>query len=71
MANEIESRRTIFDFRFIAGLMAALLMVLLGNLGTIRMVYQGFEEMAAPGGNIANASIPQRMFGRRKDWEKL
>ena len=61
MANEIESRKTIFDFRFIAGLMAALLMVVLGNLGTIRMVYQGFEEMAAPGGNIANASIPQRI----------
>ena len=33
--------------------MAALLMVVLGNFGTIRMVYQGFEEMAAPGGNIS------------------
>ena len=59
--NENESRKTILDFRFIAGLMAALLMVVLGNLGTIRMVYQGFEEMAAPGGNISNANIPQRI----------
>jgi YYY domain-containing protein len=41
-----------FNLQLFAGLMAALLMVVLGNLGTIRMVYQGFEEMAAPGGNI-------------------
>ncbi|HEY9151394.1 MAG TPA: DUF2298 domain-containing protein, partial [Anaerolineales bacterium] len=61
MENERESRKTIFDYRFIAGLMAALLMVVLGNLGTIRMLYQGFEIMAAPGGRIANASIPQRI----------
>ena len=60
-ANENESRKTIFDFRFIAGLLAALLMVVLGNLGTVRMVYQGFEEMAAPGGNIDNANLPQRI----------
>ncbi len=58
---ENETRKTILDFRFIAGLMAALLMVVLGNLGTIRMVYQGFEEMAAPGGRIADANIPQRI----------
>ena len=56
------SRKTIFDFRFVAGLMAALLMVVLGNLGTIRMVYQGFEKMAAPGGNMDVATnIFQRM----------
>jgi YYY domain-containing protein len=51
-----------FDYRFIAGLLAALLMVVLGNLGTIRMVYQGFEKMAAPSGNIDVATnIFQRM----------
>ena len=60
-ANENESQKTIFDFRFIAGLLAALLMVVLGNLGTVRMVYQGFEEMAAPGGKIDNANLPQRI----------
>ena len=61
-AIENESRKTIFDFRFIAGLLAALLMVVLGNLGTIRMVYQGFEKMAAPSGNIDVATnIFQRM----------
>ncbi len=45
----------------IAGLLAALLMVALGNLGTIRMLYQGFERMAAPGGIIDNANIVQRL----------
>ncbi len=43
-----------------AGLLAALLMVVLGNLGTVRMIYQGLEQMAAPGGNIENANIGQR-----------
>lgn len=51
----------VFDFRFFAGLLAALLMVVLGNLGTVRMIYQGLQEMAAPGGNIDNVSIPQRI----------
>ncbi|HUH97860.1 MAG TPA: DUF2298 domain-containing protein [Anaerolineales bacterium] len=56
------SRKSILDFRFVAGLMAALLMVVLGNLGTIRMVYQGLEKMAAPGGNIdLTTNIFQRM----------
>jgi YYY domain-containing protein len=56
----VENRISLFDSRFVAGLLAALLMVVLGNLGTVRMLYQGFERMAAPGGNIDNASIPQR-----------
>ena len=54
-------RFPLFDSRFVAGLLAALLMVVLGNLGTVRMLYQGFEQMAAPGGNIDNAGIPQRL----------
>ena len=48
--------------QLIAGLLAALLMVVLGNLGTIRMLYQAFEKMAAPAGNIeAPTNIFQRM----------
>ena len=47
---------------WIAGLLAALLMVALGNLGTIRMLYQGFERMAAPGGIIDNANVVQRFI---------
>ncbi len=56
----VDGQRSIVDGRFVAGLLAALLMVVLGNLGTMRMLYQGFERMAAPGGNIDNVSIPQR-----------
>ncbi len=51
----------VFDLRFVAGLLAALLMIVLGNLGTVRMIYQGLQEMAAPDGNIDNVGIPQRI----------
>ncbi len=54
------TRQPIVDYRFLAGLLAALLMVVLGNLGTVRMIYQGLERIGAPGGNIDNGSIPQR-----------
>ena len=57
-----DSRSPASDPRFIAGLLAALLMVVLGNLGTVRMIYQGFERMAAPGGIIDNANIGQRII---------
>jgi YYY domain-containing protein len=50
------------DPRLIAGVLAALLMVVLGNLGTVRMIYQGLERMAAPGGIIDNANIGQRFI---------
>jgi YYY domain-containing protein len=50
------------DPRLIAGLLAACLMVVLGNLGTVRMIYQGLERMAAPGGIIDNANIGQRII---------
>jgi YYY domain-containing protein len=36
------------------------MMVALGNLGTLRMIYQGFQRLAAPGGFIAHANIVQR-----------
>ncbi len=36
-------------------------MVLIGNLGIVRMLYQGFQQVAAPGGNIDKASIFQRV----------
>ncbi|MBI3173348.1 MAG: glycosyltransferase family 39 protein [Chloroflexi bacterium] len=46
----------------VAGLAASMMTVALGNLGTIRMIYQGFQRMAAPGGIIDNANIVQRMI---------
>lgn len=44
----------------LSGIFAALLTVVLGNLGTVQMLYQGFQRMAAPGGVIDNANIFQR-----------
>ncbi len=46
---------------FLIGLAGALGMVVLGNLGTLRMIYQGYEKLAAPGGNI---DVPVSIFTR-------
>ncbi len=46
---------------WIAGLLAAWLMVGLGNLGTLRMIYQGLQRLAAPGGVIDPAGVWQRL----------
>ncbi len=62
LSSKVEDRRSIIDYRIVAGLLAALLMVTLGNLGTMRMLYQGFERMAAPGGVIDNANLVQRFI---------
>ncbi|HSR21824.1 MAG TPA: DUF2298 domain-containing protein, partial [Anaerolineales bacterium] len=50
------------DSRFVAGLLAAGLMVALGNLGTVRMLYRGLQQMGAPGGIIDPANILQRLI---------
>jgi YYY domain-containing protein len=44
----------------IAGLLAIVLVLILGNLGTIRMIWQGFQKLATGGASIDNASIIQR-----------
>lgn len=47
--------------RWVGGLAGSALLVLLGNLGTVRMLYQGFQRLAAPGGVIEGASLLQRL----------
>jgi YYY domain-containing protein len=54
--------RSTINGPFIAGLAAALLMVVLGNLGTIQMVFQALARVAAPGGNIADVDFLQRLM---------
>ena len=44
----------------LAGLSSALGMAVLGNLGTVRMIFQGYERLAAPGGIIDNAGLLTR-----------
>jgi YYY domain-containing protein len=47
---------------FVGGISASAALVLLGNLGTVRMFYQGFQRMAAPGGVIDKANIFQHII---------
>lgn len=47
--------------RWIGGLTGSALLVLLGNLGTIRLLCQGFQRLAAPGGVIVGANLFQRL----------
>ncbi|MFC2063734.1 DUF2298 domain-containing protein [Chloroflexota bacterium] len=46
----------------LAGVVSASVMVLLGNLGILRMLYQGFQRIVAPGGDISGANIVQRLW---------
>ncbi len=55
-------RFALFDSRFIGGISAASAMILLGNLGVVRMVYQGFQQIAAPGGLTDKGNIFQHIF---------
>ncbi|MEK6753271.1 MAG: DUF2298 domain-containing protein [Chloroflexota bacterium] len=47
-----DDQPSIFNLQLVTGLAAAFMTVLLGNLGTIRTVFWGFQRMAAPGGVI-------------------
>ncbi|MFA5874599.1 MAG: DUF2298 domain-containing protein, partial [Anaerolineales bacterium] len=57
-----ESRNSLFDSRFIAGISASSAMVLLGNLGIVRMLNQGFQRVAAPGGVTEGANLIQHIW---------
>jgi YYY domain-containing protein len=50
-----------FDLRFIGGLAAALMTVVLGNFGTVQMVFRAMAKLAAPGGDLANSIFFQRL----------
>jgi YYY domain-containing protein len=43
-----------------AGLTAAVFSLILGNLGTVRMIWYGFQKLVAPGGDIDGAGAIQR-----------
>ncbi len=51
----------LYSLRSVAGLAAALLMAVLGNLGTVQMVFQAFARIGAPGGVITNSDFFQRL----------
>jgi YYY domain-containing protein len=42
---------------FVGGISAALGMAVLGNLGTVRMIVQGYQKLAAPGGTLEGSTM--------------
>ncbi len=46
----------------LVGLAGAMGLVLLGNLGTVKMLWQGLQKLAAPGGEIAHGSLLQHVL---------
>jgi YYY domain-containing protein len=46
---------------FLGGLAATVLMIFVGNLGTVRMIWHGIMKLAAPGGNIDGSNIFTRI----------
>ena len=59
---EEKPRERLFGTKFISGISASSAMVLLGNLGVIHMLYQGFQRVASPGGVIDKANLIQRIW---------
>jgi YYY domain-containing protein len=49
-------------FSFIPALAAALGTAVLGNLGTVRMIFQGYQKLAAPDGVIEGANLFQHWY---------
>ena len=56
------SSKLIKSTPFITGLAAAFAVGVLGNLGTLRMIYRGYQMLAAPDGNIEGANIISRII---------
>ncbi|MCK6539801.1 MAG: DUF2298 domain-containing protein [Anaerolineales bacterium] len=67
--NLVESRRSkvnnerpsTFDLRLVAGLSASFLTILLGNLGTIQLIYQKMQQLGAAGAFSWDANLTQRL----------
>jgi len=62
LASDISATSARFKTPFFTGLMAAFFMAVLGNLGTLRMILDGFKIMAAPTGDLAAAGVFNRVL---------
>jgi len=47
----------------VAGAGGALSLVFLGNLGTVRMIFRGLQQLAAAGGDVTQASLFKKILG--------
>jgi len=60
--NRNNVRSKMIDSQSVAGLAAALMMAVLGNLGTVQMVFQAFARIGAPGGVITDSHFFQKLI---------
>jgi YYY domain-containing protein len=60
LKNEKPARYNIQRIPFLAATAGALGVAVLGNLGTLRMISQGWERLAAPGGTLEGANMLTR-----------
>jgi YYY domain-containing protein len=58
-----QTQGSAFNLQLVTGLAASFLTVILGNLGTIRLIFHGFQRIAAPGGIVpVDANIFQKWW---------
>lgn len=61
-----------FDLRLISGLAASVMTILLGNLGTLQLIFNALQRIVAPGGTVpADATIVQRYIWAAQGLSKL
>ena len=48
-------------YPILIGLATAIAIVVLGNLGTVKMIYQGYQRLAAPEGKIEDSTLVNRL----------
>ncbi len=60
--SESESQPSTFNLQLITGFAATALTLLLGNLGTIQMLWRTFQRVAAPEGVVGDANFFQRFM---------
>lgn len=59
--SKADDQPSTFDLRLLSGLAGSLLTVFLGNLGTIQLIFNALQRIAAPGGTVpADAGFFQR-----------
>lgn len=62
LAKRVHSIKNVFlEMPFIAGLISAVMMMVLGNLGTLRMIWHGLQKLAAGGELLDTAGFFQRL----------
>jgi YYY domain-containing protein len=59
--SEIVDRKAAFSRSLNAGVLSLIFTLILGNLGTLRLISQGFQKLAAPGGIIEKAQIVEHI----------